>query len=1031
MNSFLRRNWGPLRKTADWRQSATWGTVVGLLTGIASLLLLTHHPLGATLEHDTLDFWFMVRNPRPPREVAILAVDEATVRRWGGNTFNDADVSRLLRLLPRYNVRAVALVFSNLTDRGLRYPHQEAFTSAIQTSGITHLPLNFVVETQLTPPRSGNSSSGNSTANTSNSRPAKTVVAPAGLERFAIGLPVDKDWPTLPYYPLSRGSGRRILQAPPDEVLNPAAGAGHIIFLLDANGVARKIPLALPYQGRLYPALVLSTALQATGADRRTIVPTDEWNRPVEPEASRRFTVGGQIIPVRRGTMLLNYPYGARDEPSVETQLPSIFPTVSVAAALDHPELLSALKNKVVVMGPTVWASMFQTPVGRRVAAAELHAIALDNLLSGQVLEQSPEGWVWMVTLLPCAFVGGFAASRRPVWSGLVTFIALGTVGLASLGLFLQNIWLNVAGAWLGCGLTYLIGVIGRARRQERETTRTISTIEALAQVSEIIAAQTQSGQLLDRVLLWAMNVMQATGASALLLDETGQTLHFAAATGPKAVEIMPYTLQLGEGIAGWVAQHGEPVIVNDTRRDERFKRDIDQDIQFTTKSILCVPLRVRDKMLGVIEVINRLDGSPFTEDDVELLSAVANQAAVVLENSRLYEMLNERIVQSESELAVTNQRLESERNLLQTVLQSMTDGVVVTDSAGLIQLTNPAATALLPELDRRARGKPLIEVLPEFAANLDGQGKMEADTDGHPAPTVPLRSGTLQLQRGDPDAPRLIEAHMAPLQGADGTSAGLIAVFADVTEQHDIEQAKSDFVSFVAHEMRSPLTTISGFSSMLQRSEITPGSSVAADTRARFLGIIHDESERLTRLINNLLDVARIEAGRAIELHREAFDFREVATEAAESQRAYSSRHQIECVIPDNLPLVWADRDKVTQILINLLNNALKYSPGGTVTISARAQGEYLEVSVRDEGPGIAPEHRHRLFERFGRTPARSSGPGERAKPTGTGLGLFLTKHLVETHGGRIWVESEPGHGAVFTFTLPLAREAASVDLN
>jgi len=1004
--------------------------VAGIMMGICSLLLLMNHPVGATLEHDTLDFWFMIRDPMPPREVAILAVDEATMRRWKGNTFNPADVGRLLRLLPRYGVRATALVFSGLTDRALIYPGQPSLAHDIKASGIAHLPLNISIATNVAPlsrRRTAASPQAPPSLQPAQSRPSR-----ATLERFAVGLPVGDNWHEALLPALRKGVGRLTLQAPADDLLTAAVGAGHITFLLDSDGCARKVPLALPYQGRLYPALALSTALQATGANRLTTVPTDEDNHPVEPQESRRFTVGTQIIPVQQGSLLLNYPYGARDEPDGDVLLQSPFTTVSVAAALDDPHLLSAFKNKVVVMGPTAWATMFQTPVGRRVPAVELQAIAIDNLLTGRVLQQAPTTWLWTLTLLPCAIVGGFATARRPAWSGLVTLIALSSVGLLSIGLFLQNIWLDITAAWLGSGLTYLVGVIGRARRQERESTRTASTIEALAQVSEIIAAQTQSHQLLERVLFWAQNVMQATGASALLLDQSGKTLHFTAATGPKALDIMPFTLQLGEGIAGWVAQHGEPVIVNDVRRDARFKRDIDQDIKFTTEAIVCVPLRVRDKMLGVIEVINRIDGSLFTDDDAELLSAVANQAAVVLENSHLYEILNERVVQSEGELAVTNQRLERERNLLHTVLQSMTDGVVVTDSAGLIQLVNPAAAALLPELENGALGQPLTHVLPDF----HDFGLRIADSGLNPEP--PMRNPQsavgnriVQMQRGDPDALRLIEAHTAPLQSADGTLAGLIAVFADVTEERHIEQAKSDFVSFVAHEMRSPLTSISGFSAMLQRSETTPAALLPPESRTRFLGIIRDESERLTRLINNLLDVARIEAGRAIELNREALDFGEVAAAAAESQRAYSSRHQIVCDLPSALPPVWADRDKVTQILINLLNNSLKYSPGGVVTINAWEHRDFLAVSVRDEGPGIAPDHRDRLFERFGRSPARSSGPGERAKPTGTGLGLFLTKHLVETHGGRIWVDSHPGHGATFTFTLPFAREDSDGEIN
>ena len=301
--------------------------------------------------------------------------------------------------------------------------------------------------------------------------------------------------------------------------------------------------------------------------------------------------------------------------------------------------------------------------------------------------------------------------------------------------------------------------------------------------------------------------------------------------------------------------------------------------------------------------------------------------------------------------------------------------------------------------------------------------------------------SKSVTIYRGEAEAVRSIEGRVAPLQTPDGDFGGLVAVFADITQRQQIEQAKSDFVSFVAHEMRSPLTSISGFSAMLQRSENSSAenkSALPAASRGRFLGLIHTEAERLTRLINNLLDTARLEAGRDIEINLDEFDFAPLARLALESQRAYSSRHTLVADLPSDLPPLCADADKVTQILINLISNALKYSPGGTVTLRARAlknslegaaqeksaDQNWLEVSIGDEGPGIAPEQRATLFSRFGRTPVIATGMGARSKPTGTGLGLFLTKYLVEAHGGKIWVESETGEGATFIFTLPLSRK-------
>jgi signal transduction histidine kinase/CHASE2 domain-containing sensor protein len=959
------------------RQRASWGMAMGFITAIFTLLLLHFHPIGSKLENDTLDFWFGLHRSPPSGQVAIISIDDATIQEWNGRMFNERDIGRLMLALKQNRVRAAALALPQLETSSWRYERREAFAKSLRSSGIAYLPLGL---------------RGSSTSLALSDEQLRTI------NQFALpgGLPAEEpDEPS------------QVVTSAPTDVLRAAQGAGHTAFGFDAYGRARKYFLALPFAGKLYPSLSYSMA-SGLGEAPKTLSPRS-----------------------REGA-LFNFPEAPQSTLNAGA---SPFLQLSLASILKAPQQLQQLAGRSVFIGVTApgYTPYYTVPDGRRVPEVELHAVALDNELGHTQLKHAPFFWLVLLTVLSCVIVGGFVAARSPLWSAIVAMLLLGAMFTLSIGLFSQHIWLNISAPWMAIGLTFLTGVIARARRETREATHIGSTIEALTQVSEVITAQTHSSELLDRVLQWTVRVMKAEGASALLLDETGTKLHFAATTGPVAKELMPFTLNVGEGIAGWVCQSGEPIVVNDVRRDSRFNHNIDEAIGFTTRSILCLPLRVRDKMLGVVEVVNRLDGSPFTEDDIDLLAAVANQSAVVLDNARLYAILNERVVQSESELAHTNRRLEAEKTLLQTVLQSMTDGVVVTDHTGRIQLVNPTAAQLLPELGGEVEGHLLTKVLPECAEPAQpGRRSLNG-----------LRS--FQILRGDIDSPRIIEASSAPLNSENGSS-GTVTVFADVTEERNIEQAKSDFVSFVAHEMRSPLTTISGFSSMLQRAESQRveaadgakiGEGVGSGTlpqpslaqRARFLGLIHDESERLTRLINSLLDVARIEAGQTIELHRETFDFAPVAQAAVDSQRAYSSRHHIVCHFADALPPIHADRDKVTQILINLLSNALKYSPGGTVTVSAEPDAvqptKYLQVRVRDEGPGMAPEQQAMLFQRFGRSTV--VGPGQRAKPTGTGLGLFLTKHLVERHGGQIYVESQTEMGSTFVFTLPVAPQSGA----
>ena len=989
-------------QASAWHGRATWGMTLGLIIALALLLLLRPGFLGGltgTLEYDTLDFWFRLRSERTSDRVAIVAVDEATVRRWKGRTFDGRDLALLVRELDRAGARAIALNFPQLGDLKLSVDGQDELAAAMRAQGAVTMPLQFGEEgwenlSLQNLPR-GNVPITEDFPDTTR----------AGVRRFAVAsgkiAALSAQSPQL--------NCNCDLRAASDTLLGAAAGAGHLSFSFDRFGRARQVPLYMGHNGMFYPAFSLETVRVA----------------------------GGQV-PSGEDSFLLNYPYGksamldaAGQSPQMREVIAEPFLVVSLDNALRDPRLLRAMKDRVVVVGVTApgLSSRYPTPQGVRVTATQLHAIAIENLLAGTMLHRAPEILLWLFTLLPAIVVGGLASSRPPAWSGIVAMICVVTVALASLGLFTQYLWLDTTVPWLTIALTFLVGVIGRARRQERANTHIQSTVEALTNVSDIVAAQTRQRDLLDRVLHFAAQVLSAQGASALLIDESTGELTFSAALGTHSDRLIGLRVPIGEGVAGRVAQSGQVAIVNDAHDDARFTGRVDARTGFSTRNLICVPLKVHDRILGVIEVVNREDGGSFSRADAEVLKAVANQAAIALDNARLYDRLEQRVEQSESELALANAQLQADKTLLQTVLHSMTDGVVVTDEQGAIQLVNPAAQMLLPELERDVLGATLGRVLEDFPLGALPQSNAAKERDATHNKENSERDA-VTLFRGETDAVRSIEARVAPLQTPGGEFGGLVAVFADITQRKQIEQAKSDFVSFVAHEMRSPLTSISGFSAMLQRAENAPSDgkgALPAASRGRFLGLIRTESERLTRLINNLLDVARLEAGREIEINRDDFDFAPLARLALESQRAYSSRHTLVADLPENLPAISADADKITQILINLTSNALKYSPGGTVTLHARSQGAWLEVSVCDEGPGIAPEQRDALFSRFGRTPAAATGAGARSKPTGTGLGLFLTKYLVEAHGGQIWVESETGQGATFTFTLPLAASAAT----
>jgi signal transduction histidine kinase len=236
-----------------------------------------------------------------------------------------------------------------------------------------------------------------------------------------------------------------------------------------------------------------------------------------------------------------------------------------------------------------------------------------------------------------------------------------------------------------------------------------------------------------------------------------------------------------------------------------------------------------------------------------------------------------------------------------------------------------------------------------------------------------------------------------------------------------ELDRLKDDFISTVTHELRTPLTSIRAFSEILyDNPDIDPAE------RHRFLGLIIKESERLTRLINQVLDLAKLESGMA-EWSTAEVDLREIVSDAVGATGQIFKAHQVrlEAQMPQWVPLVAADRDRVMQVLLNLLSNAVKFSPQGTGRVDVRleVEGERVRVDVRDNGVGIDVENQAAIFERF-----RQVGDALTRKPSGTGLGLAICREIVSRLGGRLWVESEPGRGSMFSFTLPLAAQPVSV---
>ena len=337
------------------------------------------------------------------------------------------------------------------------------------------------------------------------------------------------------------------------------------------------------------------------------------------------------------------------------------------------------------------------------------------------------------------------------------------------------------------------------------------------------------------------------------------------------------------------------------------------------------------------------------------------------------------------------------ERRLLATVLSRMADGAVITDGAERVQLINPAAAGLLDTTESEAVGRPFAQVARHHRLIDLWRRSNERGEE---------MEGTIEMYRQDV----FLRAIVTPLD--DEGTEGSLTILQDLTRVRRLETVRRDFVSNLSHELRTPLASLKALVETLR-----DGALEDPKAAGRFLNSVETEVDALTQMVQELLDLSRVESGQ-VPLNLVPADVGEVLSRPAERLRPQAERAglTLSVELPPDPPRVLADVERMQQVVINLLHNAIKFTPpGGRVTISAEAAGDEMIMSVRDTGVGIAAENLDRIFERFYKADRARSGGG-------TGLGLAIAKHIVQAHGGRIWAESMEGAGSSFYFSLRVA---------
>jgi len=538
-------------------------------------------------------------------------------------------------------------------------------------------------------------------------------------------------------------------------------------------------------------------------------------------------------------------------------------------------------------------------------------------------------------------------------------------------------------------------------RRKTRLLQRT-REVSALLAVAEVATQSLNAQKILSDTLDKSLEILRFNLGYIRIFDPEARGLVIRIARGLSSPQFLAHVVRLDSShrsISQMIFETRKAVIVPDVRRDARFQHAF--MAQEGLVSALFVPVMSKNRVLGLMMV-----GSPkahkFTERDINLLEVFGLQLGAALENAQLYD------------------EVSKGKTYIENLLENAGDAIVSTDTKDRVLTWNRAAEIILGYSKEEMIGKKFSILLPKGSIQeFEGVRRKV------------LNSGTIRDiespgKRKD-GAKIYLSLSVSPICDVEGKIIGFLRIAKDITEKKryegrlkELDRMKSDFVSNVSHELRTPLTAIKG--SVDNMLDGLTGS--LNEKQVRYLGRVKSNTDRLARLINDLLDLSRIEAGR-IEVRPTVVSLSSVIEEAIEQLKPLAAAKVIQiAVTPTNLDeLAWADRDKLTQVLLNLVGNAIKFTPEeGTVTVAVKKNcSQRVDISVADTGPGIAPEERDKIFAKF-----YQIANSDNQRPKGSGLGLAISKALVEMLGGEMWVESILGKGSTFSFTLPAHQPSA-----
>lgn len=511
--------------------------------------------------------------------------------------------------------------------------------------------------------------------------------------------------------------------------------------------------------------------------------------------------------------------------------------------------------------------------------------------------------------------------------------------------------------------------VLLEARRFTTTLQRRVDELETLERLGQSITSSLNLDSVLSSVVDAAVELTGAEEGSLLLLDESTGEMYMRAARNFQDEFVRTFRLPTEDSMAGTVLTSGQPVCL-DEQTPQKIKT------AYLVHSLVYVPLKIKGRVFGVLGVDNRTVRQSFKERDVMVLSAIAEYAVIALQNAGLYAEVTQ------------------ERNKLETILTRVQDGVIVLDLEGRLVLVNSAAR----DVQGLAAEQPYEGLLfEEVFTDLELQRLVKS-------------AGRSLYNRAEVTAPdgRIFSARITPIP-----EVGLAITLHDITYLKKLDRIKSDFVSTVSHDLRSPLTAIMGYVELIERA------GPVTDRQKDFIRRVHLNVRSITNLMDDLLHLGHIESG--FDVSKESLALNQMVQLATDgfTKQLSEKNLSVACQLADKLPLVYANPVQMRQMLDKLIDNAVKYTPnGGKVNVTTAVEQNQVILQIQDTGKGVPAIDLPYIFDKFYR------GSNVAHEVSGTGLGLAIVKSIVENHQGRIWVDSTAGNGALFTVVLPLFEE-------